>query len=85
MKEYFDEKIQMWREQDGSRICTFDNETIKVVAENCAEFATKRDKIYIHDIVVLLEKALEGVADRKDLSNNEIKDIKHIREMIKGL
>lgn len=85
MKEYFDENIGMWREADGSRICTFENETIKVVAENCKEFVTKRNTIYLSDVKILLEKALEGVANKKDLSNNEIEDIKRIRQMIKGL
>lgn len=67
------------------RICTIDNETIGVVIDNCKEFITKRDTIYLSDVCVLLEKALDGVEDKKDLSDNEQLDIKRIRNMIKGL
>lgn len=67
------------------RICTIDNETLKVVCKNCLEFLEKRDTIYIGDICTLLEKALEGVEDKKDLCDSEKEDIKRIRKMIKGL
>lgn len=67
------------------RICTIDNETIEVVLNNCIEFLNKRDLLYLGDICVLLEKALEGVADKKDLSPLEQEEIKRIRKMIKGL
>lgn len=67
------------------RICTFDNEKIGVVIDNCKEFLQKRDTIYLGDICVLLEKALEYVDDKKDLSDSEQEDIKRIRKMIKGL
>jgi len=67
------------------RKCTFDNEIIGVVIDNCKEFLGKRDTIYIGDVCVLLEKALEGVEDKKDLAPAEIDDIKRIRNMIKGL
>lgn len=67
------------------RVCTFDNETIKVVLENCLEFLKYRDIIYIGDVCVLLEKALEGIETKKDLAPVEIVEIKKIRDMIKGL
>lgn len=67
------------------RKCTIDNETIGVVIDNCKEFLTKRDTIYLGDICVLLEKALEYVDGKKDLSDSEQEDIKRIRKMIKGL
>lgn len=67
------------------RKCSIDNETINVVLDNCKEFLQKRDTIYLSDICVLLEKALEYVDDKKDLSDYEINDIKRIRKLIKGL
>ena len=67
------------------RKCTFNNETIGIVIDNCKEFLQKRDTIYLGDICVLLEKALEYVDDKKDLSDSEQEDIKRIRKMIKGL
>ena len=67
------------------RECSIDNKTLQVVLDNCKEFLEYRDRIYIRDICVLLEKALEGVTDKKDLSASEQEDIKAIREMIKGL
>lgn len=67
------------------RICTIDNETLSVVIDNCKEFLEKRDRIYIGAVCTLLEKALEGVGDKKDLSDSEQEDIKRIRNMIKGL
>lgn len=67
------------------RICSIDNETIEVVLNNCIEFLKYRDRIYIGDICTLLEKALEGVADKKDLCDSEKEDIRRIRKMIKGL
>ena len=67
------------------RKCSFDNETLITIAENCKEFIEKRDRIYLGDACVLLEKALDGVADKKDLSDSELEDIKRIRKMIKGL
>lgn len=67
------------------RICTLNNETLIIVAENCKEFIKKRDKIYLSDVCALLEKALEGVKDNRDLSDSEKEDIKRIRKMIKGL
>ena len=65
--------------------CTIDNETIGVVIDNCKEFLTKRDTIYLGDVCVLLEKALEYVDDKKDLCDSEKNDIKRIRNIIKGL
>ena len=41
------------------RVCSFDNETIDIVLSNCKEFLKLRDRIYIEDVKVLLEKALE--------------------------
>ncbi len=67
------------------RRCTFNNETIEVVINNCKEFLTNRDRIYVEDVCTLLEKALEGVENKKDLSPSEQMSIKRIRNMIKGL
>lgn len=67
------------------RVCSIDNETIDVVLDNCKEFLKLRDRIYIDDVRVLLEKALEGVEDKKDLAPVEQDAIKSIRNMIKGL
>lgn len=67
------------------RICSIDNETIDVVLDNCKEFLKIRDRIYIEDVQTLLEKALEGVANKKNLSDGEVESIKRIRKMIKGL
>lgn len=67
------------------RIYSIDNETIDVVLDNCKEFLKYRDRIYIDDIRVLLEKALEGIEDKKDLAPVEQDAIKSIRNMIKGL
>ena len=81
----WDEEKKCWVDFNGGRICTLDNETIKAVAENCVEFITHRDTIYIEDVCSLLEKALEGVKDKKDLTPAEQWAIKSIRQMIKGL
>lgn len=67
------------------RRCTISNDTLNVVLDNCKENLNKNDIIYLNDIRILLEKALEGVADKKDLCDAEKLDIKNIREMIKGL
>lgn len=67
------------------RKCSFDNETINVVLDNCKEFLKKRDTIYLENVRVLLEKALEGVESKKDLTSSEEMSIKSIRNMIKGL
>ncbi len=67
------------------RKCSIDNDTLQVVLDNCKEFLTKRDRIYLGDICSLLEKALEGITDKKDLCDSEKEDIKRIRKMIKGL
>ena len=67
------------------RECTNDNKIIQAVLDNCKEFVEYRDTIYLQDICVLLEKALEGVRDKKDLCYSEQEDIKRIRKMIKGL
>ena len=67
------------------RKCSYDNETLQVVLDNCKEFLKYRNIIYISDIVCLLEKALEGIEDKKDLTDSEIEDIKRIRNKIKGL
>ena len=74
-----------WENEYGGRICTIENKVIDVVLDNCKEFLNKRDTIYLQDICTLLEKALEGVIDKKDLTYSEQEDIKRIRKMIKGL
>ena len=67
------------------RICSIDNETLKVVAQNCVKKKKKRDRVYLEDVQTLLEKALEGITDKKDLCDSEKETIKRIRKMIKGL
>ena len=67
------------------RTCSIDNETLFVVLNNERKFLHDRNTIYIEDVRVLLEKALEGVEDKKDLSPSEQSAIKSIRHMIKGL
>lgn len=67
------------------RICSIDNETIQVVLDNCKDFVKYKNRIYLNDICVLLEKALEGIEDKKDLVYSEQEDIRRIRKMIKGL
>lgn len=67
------------------RKCSIDNETLNVVIDNCKEFLNKRDTIYLGDVACLLEKALEYVETKKDLSDTDLLDIKSIRKMIKGL
>lgn len=84
-KEYWDEKQGCWRDEYDRRICTIKNETIDAVLDNCKEFLKYRDVIYLGDVCVLLEKALEGIKDKKDLVPVEQDAIKGIRNMIKGL
>ena len=67
------------------RKCSYDNETIKIVLENELEFLQHRNTMYLSDIYVFLEKALDGVEDKKDLRDGEKEDIKRIRRIIKGL
>lgn len=67
------------------RKCTYDNELIKEVLKNEMEFLEKRDRMYLGDIYVFLTKALDGVENKKDLSDGEKEDIKRIRNIIKGL
>lgn len=81
----WNERDHRWEDESGRRICTFGNETISVVIDNCKEFLEKRDTIYIGDVCLLLEKALEGIKDKSDLSPIEQEDIKRIRNKIKGL
>ena len=69
----------------GKRKCSIDNETLDIILDNCKEFLKYRNTIYLSDICCLLEKALEYVDNKKDLSDGEITDIKRIRKMIKGL
>ncbi len=84
MNSWSEEK-KCWINANGGRVCTFDNDTLVAVIDNCKKFVERRNKIYIEDIRVLLEKALEGVRDKKDLSDSEIDTIKRIRVMLKGL
>lgn len=81
----WNERLNRWEDEHGGRICTFDNETIDGVIDNCKEFLEKRNTIYISDVCVLLDKALEGIKDKKDLSPSEKMSIKRIRNKIKGL
>lgn len=83
--EKWNEEKQRWENEYGGRICTLDNETIDVVLDNCKEFLRKRNTIYLGDVDTLLEKALEGIRDKKDLTPAEQETIKSIRKMIKGL
>lgn len=81
----WNEEKERWEDENGKRICTFPNETIDVIVDNCKEFLEIRNKIYIEDVVTLMEKALEGVGDKKDLVPSEQDSIKRLRKMIKGL
>ena len=67
------------------RKCSFDNKTIDIVLSNCKEFLKYRNCIYIEDVVLLMEKALEGIEDKNDLVPAEKDSIKKLRNMIKGL
>ena len=67
------------------RVCTIDNDTLQCVLDNCKDFLKYKNTIYLGDVCALLEKALEGVQDKKDLSDIEKEEIKIIRNMIKGL
>jgi len=67
------------------RECRYENETIGVVINNCKEFLEKRNTIYLEDVYVLLNKALENVEDKNDLCDREKEIVKKIREIIKGL
>lgn len=67
------------------RKCTIDNETLKTVVSNIERDLEKNNMIYICDVAALLEKALEGIDNQKDLCDSEKLDIKNIRNMIKGL
>lgn len=67
------------------RKCSIDNETLNAILDNCKGTLNARDTLYIGQVVCLLEKALEGIEDKKDLCDREIMEIKIIRNMIKGL
>ena len=67
------------------RVCNIDNDTLQCVLDNCKDFLKNRNTIYLEDVCAVLEKALEGVEDKKDLTASEQDTIKNIREMIKGL
>ena len=83
---YFDEDSQCWRMSiNDGRMCSLDNETLDAIVDNCKEFLKYRNRLYIDDIVILMEKALEGVANKKDLTPLEQDSIKKLRRMIKGL
>ena len=71
--------------EKGKRCCSLDNDTLSIILDNSKEFLKYRDRIYIEDVKCLLEKALEGVTDKKDLSPSEAETIKTIRKIIKGL
>lgn len=83
--QMWDEKSNCWRNENGGRICTIDNDTLDVILDNCKESLGKRNTIYLHDVKNLLEKALESVRDGKDLCDSDKEDVKRIRQMIKGL
>ena len=81
----WNEKEHRWEYENGGRVCTINNKTLEVVLDNCKEFLRKRNTIYLEDVGLLLEKALEYVSDKKDLSCGEQEAIKRIRRMMKGL
>lgn len=81
----WDDKSKCWRNPNGGRICTIDNETIDYVLSNCKEFLKQRDTIYLHDVRIMLEKALEGVKDGNDLCDSDREDIRAIRRMVRGM
>lgn len=61
------------------------NEVLQIVLDNCKEFLQKRDTIYLFDAFMILSKALEGVENKKDLTESDKEAIKKIRNLIKGL
>ena len=67
------------------RKCNYENDLIGYVLDNCKEYLKKRNTIYLQDVYVLLSKALDGVENKKDLTDSELLDIKNIRDLIKGL
>lgn len=84
-KMIWSEDNNRWEDEYGGRVCTHDNELIGEIINNCKEFLEKRNTIYLGDICILLDKALEGIKDKKDLTPSEVDDIKRIRNKIKGL
>lgn len=69
----------------GKRKCTYENELIDYVLNNCKTYLKERNTIYLNDIYVLLSKALDGVESKKDLTDSDLVDIRRIRDLIKGL
>lgn len=67
------------------RKCTYENDLIDYILNNCKEFLKERNTIYLKDVYVLLSKALDGVENKKDLTDEELVDIRRIRDLIKGL
>jgi len=67
------------------RNCNYENDLIGYVLDNCKEYLKQRDTIYLQDVYVLLSKALDGVETKKDLTDEELVDIRRIRDLIKGL
>ena len=86
MEYYWDENSNCWRNTiNNGRMCTTDNEVLETVLDNCKESLTRKNKIHFQDVVSLMEKALEGVANSKDLTSAEHLSLKTLRNMIKGL
>ena len=67
------------------RKCTYENNLIDYVLNNCKEYLKNRNTIYLQDVYILLSKALDGVENKKDLTDEELVDIRRIRDLIKGL
>ena len=75
----------MIKEEKKARICTIERWTLEAIIENCQKSLERKNIIYLGDVANLLEKALEGIAEKSDLTDGEKLDIKKIRSMIKGL
>ena len=85
MEKYFDEKNSCWRKSNNKRICTIENDTLNKILDNCKEELNLRDTIDLWNVTWLLQKALEGNINKKDLTPSEQNAINRIRSYIKFL
>ena len=85
MEKYFDEKNSCYRDNNGRRLCTIENDTLNKILDNCKEELNLRDTIDLWNVTWLLQKALEGNINKKDLTPSEQNAIKRIRSYIKFL
>lgn len=85
MGRYMDEKNSCYRDNNGRRLCTIENDTLNKILDNCKEDLKLRDTIDLWNVTRLLQKALEGNINKKDLTPSEQDAIKRIRSYIKFL